>query len=75
MTKTKRKISVSLDEDLVTELEAGGEALSGQVNEAVRAEIQRRRRHRLLVEFLDAMDAEHGPVDERLVAKYTRLLG
>lgn len=75
MPETKRKISVSLDEDLITELEAGGEALSGQVNEAVRTEIQRRRRHRLLVEFLDAMDAEHGPVDERLVAKYTRLLG
>jgi uncharacterized protein (DUF4415 family) len=72
--QTKRKISVSLDEDLVTELEAGGEALSGQVNEAVRVEIQRRQRHRLLIEFLDAMDAEHGPVDERLVAKYVQLL-
>jgi antitoxin CcdA len=74
MTKTKRKISVSLDEDLVAELETGGEALSGQVNEAVRSEIQRRRRNRLLTELLDLMDAEHGRVDERLVMKYTRLL-
>ncbi len=72
MTVTKRKISVSLDEDLIAELEAGGEALSGQINEAVRAEIEHRRR--LLLGFLDALDAERGPVDEQLVAKYTRLL-
>ena len=75
MTTTKRKVSVSLDEDLVAELEAGGEALSSQVNEAVRLELQRRRRHRLLGEMLDALDAEHGPVDERLVSKYVELLG
>jgi hypothetical protein len=75
MTATKRKISVSLDENLIAELEVGGEALSGQINEAVRAEIERRRRSRLLSEFLDALDAERGPVDEQLVSKYTRLLG
>lgn len=74
MTKTKRKVSVSLDEDLVAELEADGEALSAQVNEAVRAEIERRARNRLLTEFLDAMDSEHGPVDEALIEKYTKLL-
>ncbi|MGH3935819.1 MAG: type II toxin-antitoxin system CcdA family antitoxin [Pseudonocardiaceae bacterium] len=74
MTATKRKISVSLDENLIAELEAGGEALSGQINEAVRAEIERRRRRRLLSEFLDALDAERGAVDEQLVSKYTRLL-
>jgi post-segregation antitoxin (ccd killing protein) len=74
VTATKRKISVSLDEHLVAELEAGGEALSGQINEAVRAEIERRRRRRLLSEFLDALDTERGPVDEQLVSKYTRLL-
>ncbi|HVE95495.1 MAG TPA: type II toxin-antitoxin system CcdA family antitoxin [Pseudonocardiaceae bacterium] len=74
MTATKRKISVSLDENLIAELEAGGEALSGQINEAVRAEIERRRRRRLLSEFLDALDAERGAVDEHLVLKYTRLL-
>ncbi|MGH4009163.1 MAG: hypothetical protein ACRDTH_13590 [Pseudonocardiaceae bacterium] len=74
MTATKRKISVSLDENLIAELEVGGEALSGQINEAVRAEIERRRRSRLLSEFLDALDTERGPVDEQLVSKYTRLL-
>jgi post-segregation antitoxin (ccd killing protein) len=70
----KRKVSVSLDEDLVTELEAADEALSGQVNEAIRAEVERRRRNRLLTGMLDALDAKYGPVDEALVAKYTELL-
>jgi post-segregation antitoxin (ccd killing protein) len=71
---TKRKVSVSLDEDLVAELEAADEALSGQVNEAIRAEIERRRRNRLLAEMLDSLDARYGPVDEALIAKYTELL-
>src|SRR5580704_11496117 len=70
----KRKVSVSLDEDLVAELEAADEALSGQVNEAIRAEVERRRRNRLLTDMLDSLDAEHGPVDEAPVAKYTELL-
>jgi len=75
MTATKRKVSVSLDEDLVSELERGGEALSSQVNEAVRLELQRRRRHRLLGEMLDDIEAAQGPADEVLVAKYMELLG
>jgi uncharacterized protein (DUF4415 family) len=37
MTAAKRKVSVSLDEDLVAELEAGGEALSAQVNDSIRS--------------------------------------
>jgi metal-responsive CopG/Arc/MetJ family transcriptional regulator len=74
MTTTKRKVSVSLDEDLVAELEAGGEALSSQVNDAIRLELTRRRRHRLLGEMLDGFDATSGPVDERLVQKYMELL-
>lgn len=76
MTVTKkRKVSVSLDEDLVAELEAGGEALSTQVNDALRAELARRRRHRLLDQMLVELEASRGPVDERLVAKYVDLLG
>lgn len=74
MTTTKRKVSVSLDEDLVAELEAGGEALSSQVNEAVRLELSRRRRHRLLGEMLDELEATAGPADENLVQKYVDLL-
>lgn len=75
MTTTKRKVSVSLDEDLVAELEAGGEAVSTQVNEAIRAELSRRRRHRLLEEMLTELEGTHGPADERLVQKYMDLLG
>lgn len=74
MTTTKRKISVSLDEDLVAELEAGGEALSSQVNDAIRAELTQRRRHRLLGEMLDELDRVAGPPDEALVSKYMDLL-
>lgn len=70
MTSTKRKVSVSLDEDLVAELEAGGEAVSAQVNDAVRVELERRRRQRLLGELLGDLGARHGPPDEKLVAKY-----
>ena len=74
MPTTKRKISVSLDEDLVAELESGSEALSSQVNEAVRVEIGRRRRLRHLGELLDELEALHGPIDEALVQRYVDLL-
>ncbi len=74
MTMTKRKLSVTLDEDLVAELEVGGEAVSSQVNEAIRHELERRRRHRLLSEMLADLEATEGPVDEQLVQKYLGLL-
>ena len=46
---SKRKVSLSLDADLVDELEQStDEGLSGQVNEAVRVEVERRRRQRAL---------------------------
>ena len=72
MTLPKRKVSVSLDGDLVAELEAGVESLSAQINAAVRADLGRRRRQRLLTELLDHFDAEYGPVDEALIQKYVR---
>lgn len=74
MNLPKRKVSVSLDEDLVAELEREKQGLSAQVNAAVRAELERRRRHRLLVEFLDQLDSERGSVDEALIEKYIELL-
>jgi antitoxin CcdA len=75
MTLTKRKVAVSLDEDLVAELRRDDQDLSAQVNLAVRSEVERRRRHRLLEELLDQLDAERGPLDESLIAKYVELLG
>ena len=75
MTAAKRKISVSLDAELVEELEAVDEALSQQVNDAVRSALERRRRERLLGELLNALDSRHGRVSPALVAKYENLLG
>ncbi len=74
MTMTKRKVSVSLDADLVEELEASEEALSAQVNEAIRNELVRRRRQRALSEMLARLNDSHGPVDEELVEHYSNLL-
>lgn len=74
MTAPKRKISVSLDAELVEELEAGDSALSQQVNEAVRETLVRRRRQRLLCELLEELDRKHGKVSPNLIAKYVELL-
>lgn len=74
VTATKRKISVSVDEDLVAELEASDEPVSTQVNNALRSQLEHRRRQRLLREWLDWMEAEEGPVDEAIVQKYMDLL-
>ncbi len=74
MTATKRKVSVSLDADLVDELEASEEGLSAQVNEAIRNELVRRRRQRALGEMLAELEELHGPVDEQLVEHYYDLL-
>lgn len=65
---------MSLDADLVAELELADEALSTQVNDAIRAQLERRRRSRLLGEFLDNLEAVDGPADEALVSKYMDIL-
>ena len=44
MAVTKRKVSLTLDDDLIQALEQDDEALSSQINEAVRVEVERRRR-------------------------------
>lgn len=75
MTTPKRKISVSLDSELVEELETADAALSQQVNEAVRETLVRRRRHRLLSQLLDDLEKRHGPVPPHLIARYVDLLG
>jgi predicted transcriptional regulator len=79
MTTTKRKVSVSLDDDLVAALEASDEALSVQVNEAIRVEVDRRRRQAALGELLARLAREDGSLDtdddEAEVARYMQLLG
>ncbi len=74
MTVAKRKVSVSLDSDLVEALEADSSALSKQVNEAVRESLARRDRLRQLRRLLTRLDERHGRVSEGLVAKYEGLL-
>ena len=76
----KRKVSVTLDADLVAALEAdSGTTLSAEVNSALRAEVTRRRRQQALADLLDHLAAERGgldtPEDEAEIARYMRLLG
>ena len=79
MTATKRKLSLSLDDDLVTELERNPDALSTQVNSALRNEVAARRRQRGLALLLDHLSSESGPLDSAEdhaeIARYMRLLG
>lgn len=66
---------MSLDAALVEELENGGEALSQQVNDAVREALERRHRARALSRLLAELDARHGRISPALIDKYERLLG
>ena len=79
VTQPKRKVSLSLDEDLVALFEGGGEALSTQVNQALRTEVERRRRQRALTALLQRLDELHGPLDtaedEAEITRLMRLLG
>jgi hypothetical protein len=74
MPAAKRKVSVSLDADLADELGSNAREVSRQVNDAVREALERRRRQRALRELLAELDRRHGPVPERLIAKFEALL-
>ncbi len=79
MTTTKRKLSLTLDEDLLVFLERNAEALSAQVNDALRNEVARQRQRQALGVLLERLDREDGPLDtpkdEAEIARYMRLLG
>ena len=79
MVTTKRKVSVTLDDDLVTEVERSGGSLSATVNAALRADLDRARRQRSLGELLRRLEAEDGPLgtpeDQAEIARFMRLLG
>lgn len=74
----KRKVSLSLDADLVEELGHDPDgSLSTQVNRALRAEVELRRGQRALRALLDELDAENGPLspeDEAEIERYRRIL-
>lgn len=76
----KRKVSVTLDADLVEAMEADDSTtLSAEVNSALRAEFTRRKRQQALADLLDRLADERGgldtPEDEAEIARYMRLLG
>jgi hypothetical protein len=76
----KRKVSVTLDADLVAAMEADSSTtLSAEVNSALRAEFTRRKRQQALADLLDRLADERGrldtPEDEAEIARYMRLLG
>jgi len=76
----KRKVSVTLDADLVAAMEADGSTtLSAEVNAALRAEFTRRKQQQALGNLLDRLAGERGaldtPEDEAEIARYMRLLG
>lgn len=76
----KRKVSVTLDADLVAALESeGATSLSAEVNSALRAEFARRKREQALADLLDHLAEERGrldsPEDEAEIVRYMRLLG
>jgi antitoxin component of MazEF toxin-antitoxin module len=76
----KRKVSVTLDADLVEAMEADrGTTLSAEVNSVLRAEFTRRKRQQALADLLDRLADERGrldtPEDEAEIARYMRLLG
>jgi antitoxin component of MazEF toxin-antitoxin module len=76
----KRKVSVTLDADLVEALEAdGGTTLSAEVNSVLRAEFARRKRQQDLGDLLDRLANERGRLDTSEdaaeIARYMRLLG
>ena len=79
MPTAKRKVSITLDEDLVAEIEAEGDGLSNRVNEALRVDLTKRRRQRALGKLLDRLEAERGPLntpeDEAEIQRFMELLG
>ncbi len=73
---SKRKVTITVDEELLAHLEAAGN-VSSQLNEAGWALVERRQRAERLAALLDALDSHDGPLpdDPEEDARLTRLLG
>ena len=79
-TPAKRKVSVTLDADLVAAVEADSSTtMSAVVNSALRAEFTARKRQQALADLLDRLSDDRGPLDtpedEDEIARYMSLLG
>lgn len=65
----KRKITVTVDEELVDEARRlGVESLSSVVNAALAEHVDRAARRAALRDLLDEWDAKYGPVDDETLA-------
>lgn len=73
MAVTKKKITVTIDQQLVDEMELHDEPISVQVNAAIETAMQGRRRRRNLLRFLDELDAEFGASDPADLAEFREL--
>jgi antitoxin CcdA len=75
----KRKVSVTLDADLVEAIEAGDEGLSARINAALRDDADKRRRQQALGRLLDGLADERGPLDtpedKAVIARFMRVMG
>jgi len=58
MAGPKRKVSVSLDEDLVAAVEHDEDGLSATLNAALRTEVERRRRRQALAALAEQLGAD-----------------
>lgn len=68
----KRKVTVTVDEELVGAVQAlGGDSLSAVVNSALKNEVARRGRAAALGRLLAEWDATLGPVSEEAAASAT----
>jgi hypothetical protein len=73
---SKRKVTITLDEDLAVALERAGN-VSAQLNEAGWVLVERRRSAERLAALLDELDRSDGPLptDPEEDARIDRLLG
>ena len=73
---SKRKVTITIDEDLARALEAAG-SVSAQLNDGGWALLERRQRAERLTALLDQLDHSDGPLadDAEEDARLARLLG
>ena len=72
---TKTKISVTVDSDIIDFLHGDDAKLSAQVNDALRLEVERRKRQLALRTFLDDMWADEGAApNESKVKRHIKAL-
>lgn len=67
--KPKRRLSASVDDDLIRAAEAAAKrgdvpTVSAWVNDALRAKLEQEKRLRALASFISSFEAEHGEIDE-----------